>query len=186
MEDKPGMKDLDQWIEQLNECKQLTENQVKSLCDKVNGKFKRKKYFSTFLTVCRLTCENANLINTRLIRLWIRFSLKIRLYCRYSGVNPVNSDVFKQFSSLWMCERKVTRPTYAYGFKIYAQLDIIFEFASFSCVVLEWTFAFCVWFRFCIGRHLSNKTASQWTSIERNYRHFSPSLAFGFVWSFNF
>lgn len=35
MEDKPGMKDLDQWIEQLNECKQLTENQVKSLCDKV-------------------------------------------------------------------------------------------------------------------------------------------------------
>ena len=28
-------KDLDQWIEQLNECKQLSENQVKSLTDKV-------------------------------------------------------------------------------------------------------------------------------------------------------
>lgn len=47
MEDKPGMKDLDQWIEQLNECKQLTENQVKSLCDKVNlyGKSKKKNSF---------------------------------------------------------------------------------------------------------------------------------------------
>lgn len=27
-------KDLDQWIEQLMECKQLTESQVKQLCDK--------------------------------------------------------------------------------------------------------------------------------------------------------
>lgn len=35
MEDKASLKELDQWIEQLNECKQLTENQVKTLCDKV-------------------------------------------------------------------------------------------------------------------------------------------------------
>lgn len=35
MEDKTTLKDLDQWIEQLNECKQLTESQVKSLCEKV-------------------------------------------------------------------------------------------------------------------------------------------------------
>lgn len=35
MEDKTTLKDLDQWIEQLNECKQLTEAQVKTLCDKV-------------------------------------------------------------------------------------------------------------------------------------------------------
>ncbi|KXJ76310.1 hypothetical protein RP20_CCG009933 [Aedes albopictus] len=34
MEDKATLKDLDQWIEQLNECKQLTETQVKTLCDK--------------------------------------------------------------------------------------------------------------------------------------------------------
>ncbi|KAI5637593.1 calcineurin-like phosphoesterase domain-containing protein [Phthorimaea operculella] len=34
MEDKASLKELDQWIEQLNECKQLTENQVKTLCDK--------------------------------------------------------------------------------------------------------------------------------------------------------
>lgn len=27
-------KDLDEWIEKLMECKQLTENQVKSLCEK--------------------------------------------------------------------------------------------------------------------------------------------------------
>lgn len=37
MEDKTTLKDLDQWIEQLNECKQLTETQVKTLCDMVSG-----------------------------------------------------------------------------------------------------------------------------------------------------
>lgn len=31
----PATKDLDEWIEQLYDCKQLTENQVKILCDKV-------------------------------------------------------------------------------------------------------------------------------------------------------
>ena len=30
------VKDLDEWIEQLNECKQLSENQVKTLCEKVS------------------------------------------------------------------------------------------------------------------------------------------------------
>lgn len=35
MDDKTSSKELDQWIEQLNDCKQLTENQVKTLCDKV-------------------------------------------------------------------------------------------------------------------------------------------------------
>ncbi|XP_012064513.1 PREDICTED: serine/threonine-protein phosphatase 2A catalytic subunit beta isoform [Atta cephalotes] len=34
MEDKASLKELDQWIEQLNDCKQLTESQVKTLCDK--------------------------------------------------------------------------------------------------------------------------------------------------------
>jgi len=35
MEEAEGsIKDLDQWIEQLNQCKQLTENQVKVLTDK--------------------------------------------------------------------------------------------------------------------------------------------------------
>jgi len=36
VEDRSSCKELDQWIEQLMECKQLTENQVKSLCEKVN------------------------------------------------------------------------------------------------------------------------------------------------------
>lgn len=30
-------KELDGWIEQLNECKQLEENQVKQLCEKVTS-----------------------------------------------------------------------------------------------------------------------------------------------------
>ncbi|XP_006834587.1 PREDICTED: serine/threonine-protein phosphatase 2A catalytic subunit beta isoform [Chrysochloris asiatica] len=35
MEDKVFTKELDQWVEQLNECKQLNENQVRTLCEKV-------------------------------------------------------------------------------------------------------------------------------------------------------
>ncbi|KAG5834388.1 hypothetical protein ANANG_G00260990 [Anguilla anguilla] len=34
MEEKVFTKELDQWVEQLNECKQLTENQVRTLCEK--------------------------------------------------------------------------------------------------------------------------------------------------------
>ena len=35
MEEKAVVKELYQWIEQLNECKQLAEKQVKTLCEKV-------------------------------------------------------------------------------------------------------------------------------------------------------
>lgn len=47
MEDKTTLKDLDQWIEQLNECKQLTESQVKILCEKV-GDFCKAKFHVKF------------------------------------------------------------------------------------------------------------------------------------------
>lgn len=53
MEDKATLKDLDQWIEQLNECKQLTETQVKTLCDKVSYKLKKKKFFFSKFHSCR-------------------------------------------------------------------------------------------------------------------------------------
>lgn len=38
MDDKAFTKELDQWVEQLNECKQLNENQVRTLCEKVSEK----------------------------------------------------------------------------------------------------------------------------------------------------
>jgi len=37
VEDRSLCKELDQWIEQLMECKQLAENQVKALCEKVSN-----------------------------------------------------------------------------------------------------------------------------------------------------
>ena len=36
VEDKATAKELDSWVEQLKECKQLQESQVKTLCDKVS------------------------------------------------------------------------------------------------------------------------------------------------------
>lgn len=53
MEDKTTLKDLDQWIEQLNECKQLTETQVKTLCDKVKY-FHRNFFFSLLIKLRKL------------------------------------------------------------------------------------------------------------------------------------
>ena len=36
--EKQGLKELDGWIEQLMECKQLAETHVKTLCEKVSPK----------------------------------------------------------------------------------------------------------------------------------------------------
>lgn len=44
VDDKASCKELDQWIEQLNDCKQLTENQVKTLCDKVSLVFYSNRF----------------------------------------------------------------------------------------------------------------------------------------------
>jgi len=44
VDDKATAKDLEQWIEQLMECKQLSEAQVKTLCEKVQWYFSGKKY----------------------------------------------------------------------------------------------------------------------------------------------
>lgn len=41
MEEKSVLKELDQWIEQLNDCKQLQESQVKTLCEKVSVVFQK-------------------------------------------------------------------------------------------------------------------------------------------------
>ena len=37
MDEKEQVKELDEWIAQLYEKKQLAENQVKTLCEKVNS-----------------------------------------------------------------------------------------------------------------------------------------------------
>ena len=42
--EKPIMKELDNWIEQLMDCKQLAETNVKTLCEKVSI-FLSLKYF---------------------------------------------------------------------------------------------------------------------------------------------
>ena len=39
-ESRPELKELDNWIQQLYDCKQLAESQVKQLCDKVFFFFK--------------------------------------------------------------------------------------------------------------------------------------------------
>lgn len=38
MDEKVFTKEIDLWVEQLNECKQLSESQVRTLCEKVSWK----------------------------------------------------------------------------------------------------------------------------------------------------
>ena len=48
--DKAGLKELDGWIEQLMECKQLAESNVKTLCEKVSQKI---MFFTKFNNIFR-------------------------------------------------------------------------------------------------------------------------------------
>ncbi len=41
--DKTQLKELDSWIDQLMECKQLPENNVKTLCEKVRRRRRRRE-----------------------------------------------------------------------------------------------------------------------------------------------
>lgn len=59
MEDKASLKELDQWIEQLNECKQLTESQVKTLCDKVNILSNLILNTIRFINIATIRCNEA-------------------------------------------------------------------------------------------------------------------------------
>ena len=49
VDDRAAAKELDQWIDQLMDCKPLTEAQVKTLCDKV-----REQFF------CTVTCYSVS------------------------------------------------------------------------------------------------------------------------------
>lgn len=55
MEDKTTSKDLDAWIEQLNDCKQLSEPMVKTLCEKVRDENVHVYFIRTHLPVNVLT-----------------------------------------------------------------------------------------------------------------------------------
>ena len=46
--DKAGLKELDGWIEQLMECKQLAESNVKTLCEKVSQRIMFLTIFNNF------------------------------------------------------------------------------------------------------------------------------------------
>jgi hypothetical protein len=60
MEEKAALKELDQWIEQLNECKQLTESQVKTLCDKVKKSLDLAPYYLCLSLFTTLVFTNLN------------------------------------------------------------------------------------------------------------------------------
>jgi hypothetical protein len=59
IEDRAAAKELDQWIEQLNDCKQLSENQVKTLCEKVYFRTNKRKFL---LLSFHFSCNNFDVI----------------------------------------------------------------------------------------------------------------------------
>ena len=79
-EEKSSLKDLDGWIEQLMECKQLSENQVKTLCEKA------KEILSKESNVQEVNTENLDDIVT------------------------ISSPGEMPRDGLWRCSRTVPRP----------------------------------------------------------------------------
>lgn len=75
MEVKATTKDLDQWIEQLNECNQLTELQVRTLCEKV--KYQGKTILAQKMSCCQNTCRSIRLLIVRKI-----FVIAIEFFCQ--------------------------------------------------------------------------------------------------------
>ena len=61
--DKTALKELDGWIEQLMECKQLAESNVKTLCEKVSQKIK-------FLTIFNNIFKKQETICDTFVRIW--------------------------------------------------------------------------------------------------------------------
>ncbi len=59
MDEKVFTKELDQWIEQLNECKQLSENQVKMLCEKVSSSWRSSSPVSVSHCMLKLVFRQA-------------------------------------------------------------------------------------------------------------------------------
>ena len=76
VDDKATAKDLESWIEQLMECKQLSETQVKTLCEKVN------RIFSRFLATKRPLRNEY----------FIAVERKVPLYCDVSSKNYIDSQ----------------------------------------------------------------------------------------------
>lgn len=75
MDDKSFTKELDGWIEQLNECKQLSENQVKVLCEKVSSAQDGRRATSVpsvRMLLAQLTCYVAcySLHQRQLMHVW--------------------------------------------------------------------------------------------------------------------
>jgi hypothetical protein len=79
--EKSSLKELDGWIEQLMECKQLAETHVKTLCEKVRLKKKKNaQYLQTrfFKISCRFfqTLADLSIVSWGVI--------KIRFYSKHS------------------------------------------------------------------------------------------------------
>lgn len=53
-EDRSGAKEIDQWIEQLYDCKQLSEPQVKTLCEKVSTQSMSRSFICFYVQICQI------------------------------------------------------------------------------------------------------------------------------------
>jgi len=56
VDDRAAAKELDQWIDQLMDCKPLTEAQVKTLCDKVREQFFLHRYLLFCIPIHCVIC----------------------------------------------------------------------------------------------------------------------------------
>lgn len=135
---------------------------------------KRKIHFSTFLTEYGLISVNAGRRNTRLIRISIGFSSKIYNVDFFVSIRSIQTFFFFSNFPVYECvkEKWLARPypnSWKYKLKLGVIFEILFNYMWVNVCVL------------CVIQILLWPTSFQQQNskfiVERNYRHFTPSLA---------
>ena len=66
IENRSTAKELDQWVEQLSQCQQLNENQVKTLCEKASESYLNlRKCYEVIITELKYRILGTNSKDTK-------------------------------------------------------------------------------------------------------------------------
>lgn len=124
MEEKASLKELDQWIEQLNNCQQLTESQVKSLCEKVHIHFSLIKNY-----------HHVDSFSVSFLLRYLLFGLQLILLRCFTLVYSYSTDHHREHNLT--CHYKFHCNTFEYVLYAEIILSIVYFAISTNSVLID-------------------------------------------------